>query len=232
MENTKLIQELERLVEDGINLKNKLFKAPITYRATTIKHNRTHHQKAEKWRVESLNFLRLRFGRESDFVRDFGNTLSIKYTHGTTYSKDNVGRALGILEAVLGALKTGLTEDLFYKREVVLFGDMLDQAYIFLDNKNDLVSMIYGRIVLESTIKEFAKSKDKNIISEGSKIKFDQLIIELKKRGIISQPLEHSLRANYSFGSSFHDLEEFSKIKSEEIKYLLDFIRDKVLNLE
>jgi len=228
MKDSIIIKELNRLIKEGNKLKDNLEEAPLSYWSNTIRHNRVYHQQAEKWKVESINFLRLRFGRESDFINDFKRTIEMKYKNGTSYCKNNIGRALGVLEAVLRALKAGLTEDLFYRKEVMVFGDLLNQAYGYLEKNIYLIATVYGRIVLESTIKEFAKSK--NVIVD--KLKFNQIIIELKKKGIITQPFEHSLRANYSLGSSFHNMEEFKLIKKEQIKFFLDFIRDYVLTLK
>ena len=90
-----------------------------------------------------------------------------------------------------------------------------------------MASAIYGRIVLETTIREFA---EKNGISP---VKFDQLIIKLRQDGVIHQPFETSLRANYKIGSwAAHGNQEFENVSDKEIKEFLSFIRDRVLTLK
>ena len=86
---------------------------------------------------------------------------------------------------------------------------------------------IYGRIVLETSIKEFAK---KNNIHEK---KFDQIIIKLRQNNIIQKPLENSLRSNYEIGSwAAHGNTKFQDLSNNEIREFLTFIRDKVLTLD
>ncbi|MFC1787533.1 hypothetical protein ACFLY8_05860, partial [Halobacteriota archaeon] len=89
-----------------------------------------------------------------------------------------------------------------------------------------LAAGIYGRIVLETAIREFAKKKG---IEHD---KFDQIIIKLRQSGIIHKPFENSLRANYEIGSwAAHNDQQFNDLGDNEIKEFLVFIRDKVLNL-
>lgn len=98
---------------------------------------------------------------------------------------------------------------------------------MYIPNKLYLATGTYGRVVLETTIKEFAKEHDID-----SKLKFDQIIINLRIKGLIQKPFENSLRANYEIGSwAAHGNEEFNKLNKNEIKEFLVFIRDKVLTL-
>jgi len=72
-------------------------------------------------------------------------------------------------------------------------------------------------------------SKKNNI----HKPKFDQIIIELRKMGLIQSPFEIALRSNYKIGSlAAHGNQEFLNLSENEIKEFLSFIRDKVLTLE
>lgn len=225
MEDAKIKELLEKLIEQGIGLRDVLHKAPLHTYIPTITHNRQYYQIAESWRVRCINLLDLRF-KGSLFCEEFKKVISIEYPNGSRYCKDNVERALGVLEAALEAFNTGMTEDLFYQREVVLLSDLLDQAYEFHKNGFDLVATIYGRVVLEMVIKEFASKRNLQ------KSSFDQTIISLKTAGLISQPLEHALRANYSIGSSAtHNQEEFNRVSKQDIKNFLDFIRNKVLTI-
>lgn len=109
---------------------------------------------------------------------------------------------------------------------------MLKQAEEFLEKKNRIAAAIYGRIVLETTIIEFAKKKGVPVETKKEK-QFDKLIITLRKEGHIHQPFENSLRANYNIGSlAAHANEEFNRLSDSEIREFLSFIRDKVLTLE
>ena len=138
---------------------------------------------------------------------------------------------VGILQAALDALNRGLTKDLFYEREVIVFSDLLDQAYEFLANQSTyLAAGVYGRIVLETTIREFAKLKLRENYSP--EMKFDQIIIKLKKERYISEIIENRLRDYYKIGShAAHNDEEFKDYSKKDLKDFLTFVKDNVLTL-
>lgn len=182
------------------------------------------YRQIQKWEKASQNLLKIRFGTKSDYYNDFCETCPSEEVYD---EEECIERSAGILEYVHDALKKGLTDDLFYKKEIIIFSDLLEQAFEFLAKEPRLVAGIYGRIVLETAIKEFAK---KNNIHEK---KFDQIIIKLRQNNIIQQPLENSLRANYVIGSwAAHGNAEFQDLSNNEIREFLTFIRDKVLTLE
>jgi len=187
--------------------------------------NKKHYGDIEKWKNSCLNILKLRFTVGSDYYKNFYHAINTSWGNHL-YCSENVSSANGVFSSAIEALESGLTEDLYYQREVLLFQDLLEQAYEFFKKGFDPAATIYGRIVLEIVIKEFAA---KNNIKEKD---FEQTIISLRKAGLIIQPFEISLRANYATGSAAtHNKEEFAKISKQDIRNFLDFIRDKVLTL-
>ncbi|MDW7731897.1 MAG: hypothetical protein SCH66_05655 [Methanolobus sp.] len=183
-----------------------------------------------KFRVTAENILRVRFGVNSYFYNEFVDIQEkrLRYDRDFDYYARFMLKQVGVLEAVLDALEFGLTDDLFYQRELLVFSNMLDQAYEFHEKGLFLAAGIYGRVVLETTIKEFAKEK-----TVDTDQKFDQIIIALRQENIINQPFEISLRANYKIGSfAAHGNEEFNDLSDKEILEYLNFIRDKVLTLK
>lgn len=135
---------------------------------------------------------------------------------------------IGVLKAALDNLKKGLTKDLFYEREMIVFSDLLDQAYEFLENQSTyLAASVYGRIVLETTIREFAKLKLRENYSP--EMKFDQIIIKLRDSGFILKTFEERLRSYYTIGSdAAHNSEDFKKVSKKELNNFLKFIKDNV----
>lgn len=186
------------------------------------------YKQRSKFQKIAENILRVRFGESSIYYSDFMKT----YLRNPLFKEDHnvlIEIQIGILESICYAIENKLTEDLFYQRELLVFSNMLDQAFEFLEYNLNHAAGIYGRIVLETTIKEFAISKG---LESESNIKFDRLIIELRKNNFIQKPFENSLRANYEIGSwAAHGNEEFSKLTKNEIKEFLIFIRDRVLTL-
>ena len=209
-----ILEELENLIQRGEEIE-KLVKTRKTRKC---------YQKIEEWEGSSLNLLKVRFGYNSDYFKKFKHHIEKKDYYDSEIL--TLQRSLGVLQCTHNALKKGLTDDLFYKQEIIIFSNILEQAFEFLDKKFKSAAGIYGRIILETTIKELAK---KNNIFEN---RFDQIIIKLRQNNIIQKPLESSLRANYEIGSwAAHGDEKFQNLSDKEIKEFLVFIRDKVLTL-
>lgn len=219
MDNQLIIKELSGLIKYGKGLN----------RVSLTHSNRKYFQ------ISAKNLIRVRFGVESPYYKDFMNTYKYKPAErAILYSENNYYFALiqlqiGVLESILHALKNGLTDDLFYHRELLVFSSLLNQAFEFWDYGLNLAASVYGRVVLETTIKEFA---EKNNIDTDNQ-KFDQIIINLRKDGKIHKPFENSLRANYEIGTwAAHGDKKFNDLSDSQVKEFLTFIRDKILVLD
>ncbi|MDG6219764.1 MAG: DUF4145 domain-containing protein [Candidatus Thermoplasmatota archaeon] len=217
MSDKHIMYKLSELISEGEVLRKTNL---LQYKKREIK----------KFHLSAENILSLRFGDNSRFYKEFVAAYKVLGNKNLTLKEryySVISNQVGVLEACLDALKSGLVEDLFYQRELLVFSEMLDQAFEFLEKKMILASAMYGRVVLETTIKEFAK---KNNIS--STERFDQIIISLRKNELIHKPLENSLRSNYEIGTwAAHGDNRFNNLTSNEIKEFLSFIRDKVLTL-
>jgi len=186
-----------------------------------------------KWQSEALNIISLRFTRDSPQFSRFLSSFSQDYLNQRKlFSWDTVEgdiiRANAILGWIVSSLKEGFVDDVFYKKELEVFSTMLDQAYEFHKNNLLIAAAVYGRVIVETTLREFYE------IKVGKKFlgKFDALIIDLKTLGHITKPFEGSLRANYAIGNqAAHNDPEFSKLTNKDILDFLNFIRDKVLIL-
>ena len=209
-----ILEELANLIQQGEKIQDSLQR----------KEDWELDRYFERWEGSALNLLKIRFGKKSDFFIKFKECTSQEENYD--YYGENIRRSLGVLDYIHDALGKGFVEDLFYKKEIIIFSDLLEQAFEFLDKKFKFAAGIYGRIVLETTIKEFAK---KNEILEN---KFDQTIIKLTKENIIQKPFENSLRSNYEIGSwAAHGNSKFQDLSEKEVKEFLVFVRDKVLIL-
>lgn len=224
MDDKKVLANLKKQITEGKELVQILESVSDTFflqeRTISVTNNINHYGKCMKWWQSSANILEMRFGKGTDYAENFRGATKPKVKDGGEFYKENVMLGNGVLESVYYDLKSDLTEDLFYKQELLLFSDLLEQAFEFLEKGHRLASAIYGRIVLETTIREYAKKF--NI----EKSKFNSLIIELKKKGVILQTFEDSLRANYNIGSmAAHGNKDFDKVKNNELKGYLAFIR-------
>lgn len=162
-EDTKVANELSRLLKKSTEFRTDSID-PIEY---------------NRFQMLAENILEIGFGANSIFYKRFldsYNSTSLPYELNNPRSIfiKKMPVQVGILQAASDALNSGLTKDLFYEREMIVFSDLLDQAYEFLENQSTfLAAGVYGRIVLETTIKEFAKLKLRE--NYNSKMKFELL---------------------------------------------------------
>jgi hypothetical protein len=218
MNDEKLIKRLAEKLKEGYKILDDCFFMRHTLSESEI-------LRIKKWFNSVENILRLRFGINSIYYQNCVNYIQ---DDEDMIDGKNFSSGLAGLESTLEAMKEGLTDDLFFQREMLLFSDFLDQAYEFLKHKHRVASAIYGRIALETAIREYANNKG----MKNTDITFDQLIIQMKKEGIITVNFEKSLLANYDIGSmAAHGDKEFDDITDKGIEEYLSFIRDKVLTL-
>jgi len=226
MDDTKIIAELNNLIKQGNYLAADLH-TRRQRESSSIYSNEDKKAPVRKWECYIRNLLKLRFSEKSDFYQQFNLAIhsEIKFEE---YYQENVQMAASVLDFIKESLEKGFTDDLFYRQEIILFSDMLKQAEEFLGKGLKLAAAIYGRIVMELTIIEYA---NKNKIDTNKK--FNEIIIDLRKNGFIHEPFEDSLRANYRIGSwAAHGDEQFNVLSDNEIREFLSFIRDKVLTLD
>lgn len=229
--DNKIKEELRRLIQVG----SKISDMTTNYYnpGCAFDNYAAFHKDSTNFQLSAENLLINRFGTESFYYKSFlkaGNFIKLgNLEDNYNNHKHAIHSQIGVLESVLNALENRLTDDMFYERELVVFSDMLDQAYAFLDIHLTYAAAVYGRIVLETAIREYLKSK---LPDSDSSLKFDKLIINLKKSGIFLQPFENSLRANYGIGTAAAHNDKFDKYSEIEIKEYLNFIRDRVLTLK
>lgn len=223
-EDTKVADELSRLVRMGSKIKRKTLDNHVYVDLIEFHH----------FEMSAENILEIGFGANSiHYKRFLGACKFIPYPNRSQkqFYVYMIDIQIGILKATLDNLKKGLTKDLFYEREMIVFSDLLDQAYVFLENQNTfLAAGVYGRIVLETAIREFAKLKLRE--SYNPEMKFDQIIIKLRDGGFILKTFEERLRSYYTIGSdAAHNSEDFKKVSKKELNNFSTFIKDNVLTL-
>jgi hypothetical protein len=219
-EDTKVADELSRLLEKSMEFRTDSID-PIEY---------------NQFQMLAENILEIGFGVNSTFYKRFldsckSNVLPLQLNNPRMIFMNKMPVHVGILQAALDALNRGLTKDLFYEREMLVLSDLLDQAYEFLENQSTyLAAGVYGRIVLETAIREFAKLKLRENYSP--EMKFNQLITKLRTDGYIIQSFEERLRSYYTIGSdTAHCNENFRSYSKRQLSDFLTFIKDNVLTL-
>lgn len=125
-DETKVADELSRLLKMGLEFRPDNSINPIEF---------------NQFQTLGENILELGFGVNSVFYKRFSSSYGIvlmPYEIGDPrlISKKRLPVQIGALQAALDALNRGLTKDLFYEREMIVFSDLLDQAYTFLENES------------------------------------------------------------------------------------------------
>jgi hypothetical protein len=219
-DDIKVSDELSRLLKKSMEFRTDSID-PIEY---------------NQFQMLAENILEIGFGANSSFYKRFldsynSTSLPHELNNPRSIFIKKMPVQVGILQAAFDALNMGLTKDLFYEREMIVFSDLLDQAYEFLESQSTyLAAGVYGRIVLETAIREFAKLKLRENYSP--EMKFDQIIIKLKKERCIQEILENRLRDHYKIGShAAHNNEVFKNYSKKDLKDFLTFIKDNVLTL-
>ena len=185
------------------------------------------------FQMSAETILEIGFGANSLYCKRFSQSYEMVFSiEDPRYDlKQKMFFQIGILQAALDALNNGLTKDLFYEKEMMVFSDLLDQAYEFLENQSTyLAAGVYGRIVLETAIREFAKLKMRE--NYNPEMKFNQLIIKLREDRFIQRTFEERLKSYYTIGSeAAHNSEDFKKNSKKDLRDFLTFIKDNVLIL-
>jgi len=235
MNDEKFITALSELISDGFSILNSLTFGPILNKGS-IKLYDDERIQIVRFEMFAESILKTRFGVNSTIYANFVNFSNKLYAdnHTDRYHmyKNIVEVQVGILQAALDALNSGLTEDLFYQNEIVIFSDLFDEALECYKHQKYLTVGVYGRIIIETVVREFAKLK----LSEADYVScksFEEIVIKLRKNDFILQPLEENLKTNYKVGShAAHNDEEFKKYTKREWEKFLNFIQYDVLTLK
>lgn len=222
--------ELLSLVETGLKIKQDVSKCGFV-----------DFVNIKCFQTSALSILQNRFGENSSYYKEFLQASQIKITESSLKTltllelatiAGAIGANVGALKASINALENGLADDFFYQKEMIVYNDLLDQANEFLENQSTyLAAGVYGRILLETAIREFAKLKlHENYNKE---VKFNQLIVKLRNERFILQTFEERLRSYYTIGSdAAHNSPDFKNYSKKDLKDFLTFIKDNVLTLK
>ena len=198
--------------------------------------------KYTEWATSTTNFLRFSFGLNHFFVERFSKIANLKYTYkyiesnGSGFEKEiycykeKMSRLCGVLMSIKKEAELGFIEDATFLHKKESLSDILEDAFVLLEQDYNLASAIYGRIILENSIKELCRLKE---IPMDKNEKFSSMLNKLRQKTIIDLPQERSYQAQYDIGSfAVHGKEEFNKKTKKDIMNMLNFIRDNVLQLK
>ena len=145
MSDELILNKLDELISLGDAIGVKL----VSYsNMKTGNENRRFYQTCVKWKLSALNLLRLKFGQDSVYYQNLHDEINKKKQfqkpvwgrvenfhmpriiaydeiEAGDYYQENVQRATGVLKYIQDALKNGLTDDLYYQKEILVLSDLL-----------------------------------------------------------------------------------------------------------
>jgi plasmid maintenance system antidote protein VapI len=148
-----------------------------------------------------------------------------------SFIKPDMLKQIAHLEAIIRLIENGVLEDLKTLTHVELFDDVIKEARELLKKGYLNVSAVYGRIILENTIKDLCKIHK---VELSGKEKFSSMIDKLKSNDKISKSFWRELQAKYDLGNdaAHENFGEFREHHSEnEITDMLSFIDNVLLPL-
>ncbi|MBI2076476.1 MAG: DUF4145 domain-containing protein [Candidatus Aenigmarchaeota archaeon] len=198
--------------------------------------------KYTEWSTSSLNFLRYFFGINHFFIERFRKNLNVKYVYTQTEPngssiqkevlcvKEKMSKLRGVLMSIKKEVEMGYSEDVTFLHKRESLSDILEDGFVLLEHDYKVAAAIYGRIILENTIKELCKLKGVDIEKNEN---FSSMLLKLRQIKTIDLPQERSYQAQYDIGSlAAHGKEDFNKKTKRDILDMLNFIRDNVLQLK
>ncbi len=193
-----------------------------------------------KWKLSCSNFLRSSFGENHYFLEEFKDAISHswqetidlrghKLGRSLLYSREQVAEGYATLLFIKEQIDLDLVSDAQHLYEAGLFSNLIEQAFELLKNDYKNAAAIYGRIVIENTIKDLCRMNKIEIQNK----KMPVLLTELRKMNVIDLPKEREIQAKYDIGSlAAHGKDEFNKYNKRNIEKLLEFIRDEIITIE
>ncbi|MCK4405985.1 MAG: DUF4145 domain-containing protein [Hadesarchaea archaeon] len=235
--NDKFIKtRLDSLIEEGNNL---LMEIPPVDIIEPLHQKQDNIVKFDKWKLSCLNFLLNVFGPNHYFLEKFkestkhGWKVSIpisehqKIEQPIYYSREQVSKCYAVLLFIKEQVDLGLVSDAQHLYDAELFSNLIEQAFELLRNDYKHAAAIYGRLVMENAIRDLCR------LNKIQKEKLSEMLIELRRIGIIDLPKERIVQANYDIGSlAAHGKEEFNRYTNNDIEEMLVFIRDKIITLK
>lgn len=228
------LQRLNQLIEEGVTLVNK---SPSVKKYKPLEQNYNLYAKCIKWDLSCRNLLRIQFGNEHVFYKNFryssAETWKLNLGNGATqpieFPKEILTKAYAVLIYVKEEFELGLVADAKHLYQADLFSDLLEQAYELVERGYTVASAVYGRLIIENFINDLCRIKEVELEEIEN---LSNKLVKLRKKDVINLPLERTIQAHYDIGTfAVHGLKDFNEYNEKKIIDFLDTIRDNILTI-
>ena len=176
--------------------------------------------KKTRWQTACLHILEKTFGIKNIYYKNFQKS--------TSYS-DNSQLDWGV-ELMKGAkeeIEKGFLYNIKYLVSADFFNSIIEQATYLLESGFKDAAAVYGRVIIENTLKDLAKRKT---VKVPNKIKLSELNQLLKKEKIYPQHMWRSIQAQIDIGNSAaHG--KFDEYDDKAVSDMLTWIKEKLLTM-
>jgi len=232
---------IKKRLEDLIKETEGLLKTiPSLIEIDATKQDKEHIIFFDKWKLSCLNFLRASFGSNHYFYKNFKSCIDEaawaefatigkhKVNRPYYYSREQIAKGYATLLFIKEQIELNLVPDAKHFYEAALFSNLIEQGFELLKNGYRHAAAIYGRLVIENTIRDLCRL---NNIKD--KEKLSGMLVELRKLDVIDLPIARVIQSKYDIGSlAVHGKKKFNKYSDRDIEEMLEFIRDKIITIE
>lgn len=231
MNKTEFLERIDKLTKEGMELAKE---SPYMINYYPLELDLNLYIRCHAWHLSCLNLLRAQFGMEHYFYKNYRLSCKpwvLNLENGAQqyveYPKEILAKAFATLIYIRKEFENGLVDDAKHLYEAALFSNLLEQAFELVEKGYLVGSAVYGRLVIENFINDLCRLKE---VELENKDKLPQKLTKLRKKNAIDLPLERTIQAAYDIGTyAVHGENEFNKYTKEQILYLLNNIRDKIL---
>ena len=172
------------------------------------------------WQTSCLHFMQKIFGVRNVYVLRFRRTLSYA-------DASQIRWELELLKKAREEVEKGFAYSVEHLVSADVFGSILEQAEYLLKSGFKDVAAVLGRVVIENTLKVFAKREN---IKLPEKIQFSDLNQLLWKNGVYAKNVWRSIQAQVDLGNyAAHG--QFDKYEEKSVAFMLTWIRETLMSL-
>lgn len=177
--------------------------------------------KKSRWQTACLYILEQTFGVKSIYYK--------KFQKSTSYSDDS--QLDWGVELMKGA-REEIEKGFLYKIERLVsadfFNSIIEQATHLLESGFKDAAAVYGRVIIENTLKDLAKREDVKILDKITLAALNQLL--WKKESVYPKHMWRSIQAQIDIGN-FAAHGNFEKYDDKAVSDMLTWIKETLLTL-
>jgi len=174
--------------------------------------------KKTRWQTACLHLLEQTFGVKSIYYK--------KFQKSTGYSDESqLNWGVELMKGAKEEIEKGFLYKIEHLVSADLFNSIIEQATYLLENRFKDAAAIYGRVIIENTLKDLAKRKTVTI---PDKIKLSDLNQRLRKENVYPQHVWRTIQAQIDIGNSAaHG--KFEEYDDKAVDNMLTWIKEKLL---